>query len=926
MHQLKPIVRSVALACNGAVLAIAFAAPAHGQQAPGQQQLERVEITGSAIRRVDAETALPVQIISRQDIERSGVSNVEQLIQTITAISAQGGTVMSFGAGTSNYGQSTVSLRGLGDTRTLLLVNGRRLNTGNVNNIPLAAIDRVEVLKDGASAIYGSDAVAGVVNFVLIRNFQGVEVAATAGTPSRSGGGQNYKASLVAGFGDLNKDRYTLTASFSVEEERKLLSKERDFAKTGNVEPYLFSGATGQGNIEGAIDPTKVESDGLRGLRLPGFGNSPGRGYGNPLAAAGRCGDINMYREVFDTNRGYPYCSFDSAANLALLPDRDAYGLTLNGAFKLTNSVELFGDVLYSESKVVFPIQPSPLRRSFMVTNDLFRVNNEVPALLLRPNNPNYSIAANYLNSIGQGALVGQTLAFTARPFDFGLRTSDDKTTETRIVGGLRGNVMSQDFEVAYAFNDSKIKGSVTDGYFSMSGFARVVNAPNSDYNPWSLTQSAATTAALLGTKYSGPTLDRSYKSSTLDGKISGSLVALPAGDSQYAAGLSMRKFNYSRTPSAALESGDISGLGGAQAALDRDRTVKSAFAEAVAPIIKGLEAGAAVRFDDYDDVGSKTTYKANLRWQPTSSLLVRAGYGTGFRAPTLPDLWDPQLLGTSELFRDPLTGQSNLQVNELSGGNPNLKPEKSTQRSLGIVFQPMRSLSMGLDFFWIKVEDIITTPSTQEVVSGFRAGNPTYADKVKLSSSGDIEQTTAILVNSGTANLSGVDVQANYAETFGFGRFKLDLFGTYMTKFDQTSPGGAVSHKVGTIVDQDGNPVLGADSGGVILRWKHVLTGTLTRGPWSVSLTQNFYKGYETAWRQWDDERNFVSDQAIYDTRIAYEGIKNARISLGVKNLFDKKPPIFIPVANQFQAGYDVSLYDARARFIYLSGSYKFN
>lgn len=927
MHQLKPIVRSVALACNGAVLAIAFAAPAHGQQAPGQQQLERVEITGSAIRRVDAETALPVQIISRQDIERSGVSNVEQLIQTITAISAQGGTVMSFGAGTSNYGQSTVSLRGLGDTRTLLLVNGRRLNTGNVNNIPLAAIDRVEVLKDGASAIYGSDAVAGVVNFVLIRNFQGVEVAATAGTPSRSGGGQNYKASLVAGFGDLNKDRYTLTASFSVEQERKLLSKERDFAKTGNVEPYLFSGATGQGNIEGAIDPTKVESDGLRGLRLPGFGNSPGRGYGNPLAAAGRCGDINMYREVFDTNRGYPYCSFDSAANLALLPDRDAYGLTLNGAFKLTNSVELFGDVLYSESKVVFPIQPSPLRRSFMVTNDLFRVNNEVPALLLRPNNPNYSIAANYLNSIGQGALVGQTLAFTARPFDFGLRTADDKTTETRIVGGLRGNVMSQDFEVAYAFNDSKIKGSVTDGYFSMSGFARVINAPNSDYNPWSLTQSAATTAALLGTKYAGPTLDRSYKSSTLDGKISGSLVALPAGDSQYAAGLSMRKFNYSRTPSAALESGDISGLGGAQAALDRDRTVKSAFAEAVAPIIKGLEAGAAVRFDDYDDVGSKTTYKANLRWQPTSSLLVRAGYGTGFRAPTLPDLWDPQLLGTSAIFRDPLTGQSNLQVNELSGGNPNLKPEKSTQRSLGIVFQPMRSLSMGLDFFWIKVEDIITQPSTQEVVSGFRNGNPTYADKVKLSSSGDIEQTTAILVNSGTANLSGVDVQANYAETFGFGRVKIDLSGTYMTKFDQTSPGGAVSHKVGTIVDQDGNPVLGADiGGGVILRWKHVLTGTLTRGPWSVSLTQNFYKGYETGWRQWDDERNFVSDQAIYDTGIAYEGIKNARISLGVKNLFDKKPPIFIPVANQFQAGYDVSLYDARARFIYLSGSYKFN
>jgi len=926
MNELKPIVRSVALALGGGVMTLAAIAPTSAQSQAVQQQFERIEVTGTAIRRVDAETALPVQIISRDDIERSGVSNVEQLIQSISSITAQGSTISAFGAGTSNYGQSTVSLRGLGDARTLLLVNGRRLNSGNVNSIPLAAIERVEVLKDGASAVYGSDAVAGVVNFILIRNYKGVEVSATAGTPTRSGGGQNYKAGVVAGLGDLDRDRFTVTMSLSAEKERKLWSKDRDFAKTGNVLPYLFAGATGQGNIEGAIDPNQLDPDGFRGLRLPGFGNSPFRGYGNPLAADGRCGDINMYREVFDTSRGFPYCSFDSAAFLALIPERDAYGLTLNGAFKLSNTAELFGDALYSQSKVVFPIQPSPLRRSFMVTNSQFLANDEVPALLLRPTNPNYAIAADYLNAIGQGALVGQTLAFTARPFDFGFRTSDDKTTEMRLVGGLRGTFFNQDYEVAYTYNDSKIAGSVTDGYFSMSGFARVINDPNSDYNPWSLTQSPATTAALLATKYVGPTAEFRFKSSTLDGKLSGTLLSLPAGDSQYAAGFALRKFDYKRSPSAALQSGDISGLGGAQPPLDRDRTVKSLFAEALAPLVKGVEAGAAVRFDDYDDVGNRTTYKANVRWQPISSLLLRASYGTGFRAPGLPALWDPQTLGASALFRDPLTGQSNLQVNELSGGNPNLKPEKSTQQALGLVVQPVRSLSVGLDYFWITVDDIISQPSTQEVVSGFRSGNPTYADKVILSPSGDIERTIAILVNSGKAKVEGLDVQADFAETFGFGRLNVSLSGTYMTKFNQTSPGGAVSKKVATLVDENGDPVLGADGGGVILRWKHTLTGTIQRGAWAFSLTHNYYSGYETGWRQFDDERNFVGSQDIFDAQVAFTGLKNARFALGVKNLFDKNPPIFVPVANQFQAGYDISLYDPRARFVYLSASYKFN
>ena len=167
-----------------------------------QQQLERVEITGTSIKRIDAETALPVTVITREEITRSGVTSTEQLVQSISAISAAGGINSSTGAGLSTYGQSSISMRGLGEDRTLVLVNGRRMapfaggNGGsiNVNSIPLAAIERVEVLKDGASAVYGSDAMAGVVNFILTKDYQGFEIGATYGTPTHEGGGQSHKA------------------------------------------------------------------------------------------------------------------------------------------------------------------------------------------------------------------------------------------------------------------------------------------------------------------------------------------------------------------------------------------------------------------------------------------------------------------------------------------------------------------------------------------------------------------------------------------------------------------------------------------------------------------------------------------------------------------------------------------------------------
>jgi iron complex outermembrane receptor protein len=901
---------------------------------PALAQDIRVEVTGSSIRRVEAEGALPVTVITRDEIARIGATNTEQLLQTVSAISTMNATQLATGAGLSTYGQASISMRGLGAFRTLVLVNGRRISpfpgddgaSVNVNSIPMAAIERIEVLRDGASAIYGSDAIAGVVNFILTRNYNGVEAGITYGEPTQSGGGRNTVVSVVAGFGDLTKDRINVTFSGNYQKEEALFAQDRDFAKTGNVFPWLVSGATGQGNIQGSFTPgtgSVAQGNWVEGTPGPGFGN-PGSSFGNPLGES-RCAEINMFRNPTDTTKGTPYCAFDSAAFLNLLPEREASQFTANLTAKLPYDMEFFLDGIYSKQTVENAIQPSPVRRDFLQTDALFQQLGIDPALLIYPSNPNYQIAADFLNANGYGALVGQPLAITARVFDFGLRTTNDKSDQWRIVTGLRGSWRNQDWEVAYTHNESSLKGSTVAGYFSQTAYARIIQNSN-DWNPWSLVQSPAFNAQLPAAEYRGPTLNARGESDSVDGKISGEIMPLPAGPLQYAVGLSWREETLVTTPSPALGTGDIAGLGGSVPPVDQSRRINAAYTEFNIPIFKGFEASLAARYDDYSDVGSTDNYYANLRWQPHRTVLLRGAYGTGFRAPTLIDLYQPITLGASEQFNDPISGDPNLQVNAFSGGNPNLKPETSKQWSLGFVWQPITQLSFGVDWWKVELEDIISTPSAQEVVSGFVNGDPTYANSVTLNASGNIETITTQTVNAGTAKVEGWDFNINYRDSFKWGDLGASFQGTYIDKFDQTSPGGITHDKVATLVTPEGDPVIGAvDTGGVVLRWKHVLGLSYGYGPWSVSVIQNYYDGYETGRRQLDGERNFVDDQAIYDLQFAYTGVKNLRVALGVKNVLDEDPPIYVPVANQFQAGYDVSLYDPRARFVYVTLNYKF-
>ena len=919
-----------------------------GMSAQAQTAGQRVEITGSAIKRIDIEGALPVTTITREEIALSGVQSTEELVATIAAVSSMNSINLATGAGSSTYGRSTLSLRGLGGTRTLVLVNGRRVaavaggggTSVNVNNIPLSAIDRVEVLKDGASSIYGSDALAGVVNFILTKEFRGFDIGISGSQPTRSGGGDNQTVTLVAGFGDLSKDRYNLTLSGSFGKVNQLSALDREFSKTGNQFPYIVAGATGQGNIEGGFNlgtGSAATNNWVEGTRIAGFGGSPGTGFGNPMAALGKCADINMFKNPTNTSKGAPFCAFDSSAFVMLVPESENTSLSANGVFRLSDQVELFGDALYSESIVTQRIQTSPVRRSFLTSDALFKSQGIDPVLLIKPSNANYGIATTYLNGLLADpaisaatktqitAALGQPLAITARVFDFGPRTSKSWTEQTRLVGGFRGSFAKQDFEVAVSTNESKLHATVPDGYFSQTAYAKAVQNSN-DWNPWSLNQTDAFKKSIESAKYTGDTQNAKTKSDVLDAVMRGDVMALPGGMVQYAAGLQFRKESYVTNPSAALFSGDIAGLGGATPPVNRDRKVSAAFGEVNIPVLKGLEANLSARHDKYNDVGNADTYKASMRWAPIKEVVVRASTGTGFRAPSLSELWLPQTLGTSAQFTDPrFPANPNLQVPELSGGNPALKPEKSRQTSIGLVFSPMRQVTLSADLWNINIDGIITTPSTQEVVSRFRSGDPAYAGFVKLDGSGAVDQTISVLSNVGKASIKGVDLEATFRQNFGGNRLDLGMTGTYMIKYDQASPSGTISRKVGTQVEANGDPVIDADSGGVVLRWRHRLSATWTMGPWAFTGAQNFTTGYRTGNRQIDGEPNFIPDFATYDAAVAYSGIKNLKLTLGVKNLFDRNPEIFVPVSNQFAAGFDISQYDPRARYVYFSGNYKF-
>lgn len=910
---------------GGLALGFGMLASAQAQEAaaPGGAQLQKVEITGTSIKRASIEGALPVQVIGRDEIQKMGVTSTEQLLTAISATSGAGGTSTAQGVSSPTYSKASVSLRALGASHTLVLVDGHRLaayatdgSAVDVNTIPVSLIERVEVLKDGASGVYGSDAIGGVINFITRKNFTGSAVSTYLGG-SRDGGGTSKKLGLVSSFGDYERDRYNLILSGDIDKEGDIHGNQRDYASHSWDDGGLWHLAALPSGVLSTFNPvTTPNANGVIPNALKNVGSEVGR----PLSPNNCALNGSGYDPSDKT------CYYNSAPVVTLVPQATRKNVAANFRFKVNEDTEFFMQGFASRNTTYTLQQPSPYSASALATDSAFAAQNIYPAIVIGPSNPAYqSVIAPWL-AANKPALQGQSFTVSYRAFDGGGRARTDTADQSHLVLGLKGTLKSYDYDLAYTRNSSKVSEETEGGYQSQTALINLLSN-NPAFNPFVQYQTPALAAQILATNYNGPIMDSKLTNDLLDGKISGEIMALPAGQLSFAAGASLHKESLNFQPSAAFQSHDISGFTAQALPLSASRRSASLFGELDVPILKSLEADIAVRTDHYPNATS-TNPKVSFRFQPAQQALFRASYGTGFREPSLPELFTANTVINTTNFRDPVTGRTEIWTQTI-GGNAQLKPETSEQTSFGAVIDPVKGLSFSIDYYKIRIGNLVTALNPIFIVAQAATGNPAYTGLVQRDSIGNITNVTATNINAGSEKTSGVDVDLRWqiAKTADYGSYNLHLNGTYVSTFDLQLPDGTIQHNVAATVGPTLQPLNAVSSGGIISRWKHKLNLGWTAGDYALDLAQNYQSAYwdNVPYKTGQTTAHRVGALTLWDIQASYRGIKNLSLSAGVKNLFNRNPPYIRSFGQYNQAGYDPTYYDPHSQFGYVSASYSF-
>jgi iron complex outermembrane receptor protein len=873
------------------------------------QSKERIEVTGTNIKRVEGESALPVTVISREEIEKTGATSAMELLNYVTANNSLGNVSLTSVIGAATNSAQTASLRGLQGAHTLVLINGKRVNglAGetqgvqgvNLAIIPFAAIERVEILKDGASAVYGSDAVAGVINFILRSDFKGAEANVFYGAPTRSGGGAEDKYSATLGFGDLESQRFNVFFNASYDHQKPIDQRDRNFAASSiRLDIGAFAGSSN-------TFPGRVSTGGI------GIPNLTPPDCGAPWNVYLNQPDLGLVGCYFDPSRqpGVNAISDDKNANFFL-----------QGKLQLTSSWQLYGHGLYGKDENHYTIQAVPISNLFV-----YGPNGDIPSTVtISPSSPFYPHAA------AQAAGVdGQVLNVRYRAFEAGNRDTTDTNTGYQIVGGLKGTIASRwDTDVSYSYAQGKLTNHTNGGFPMYSRILPLLNGGTVNlFGP----NTPEIQQQLRDTSFVGDVIAGKASTAAVNAKISGDLFNLRSGAVAGAVGVDFRKEKLDEIAADAYAQGDISGYGGNGHSIHGDRDVKAAYAEVNIPILRNLELDAAIRTDDYSDFGRTNNPKVSLRFQPNRDILLRTSYGKGFLAPSLYQLNNPQTSGVSQTgqsdpIRCPVTHDTGLdcgtQFPTINGGNPDLRPEKSEQATFGIVLEPTNAFSVSADYFKIRLNNGITTGLPIATILGDLA---TYGNLVTRGPSdpnfpnlpGRITGIQQTFINLGATHIEGIDAELHYkfAPT-RYGRIRFDMSGTYYNRYDFQNIDKSYTGFVGTAA---GSPVVG-----VIPRWKHYASLSLDNGPWSVTVANNYQSSYTDWQTDIDGNVRTVSTMSLWDLQGQYAGVKNLTLTVGVKNVFDTNPPV-TNQQNTFQLGYDPSYYDARARFVYGSIRYAF-
>jgi iron complex outermembrane receptor protein len=952
-----PFAISCVVASGALVAAVAPAMAQTTDSGGAPVAAQRVVVTGSLISRADTETPTPVQVLTAQDIQRSGKTSVAELLNDLAANGA--GTLGTGFSGAFANGAAGVSLRGLTVGSTLVLIDGHRMSPYaigddsqrsfvDVSNIPFDAIDSIEVLKSGASSLYGSDAVAGVVNIKLKKNFQGTRFAAESGD-TQHGGGQTHRASLSTGIGDLDTDGYNAFVTAEWRHQGAIKVSDRDQFQWDQLD------WRSRGGYDLTYGVPTARNSFLAAGSSPFLYNPSGTGGVNNAA--------NF--QFLDSNCNYTkyragQCAItDTTGNIQ--PQSENLNLLVGMTKKLNADWELAfkGSMFKRDSSNNRGLTPAYSPISFTGNTTL---NN---AVLATGVNAYGSTLFPANAAVGAGGLTNTT-GGAARLYGYipgtnGTNNQDNTSNSTRFALDLTGHAFGWDTQIAGGITKVKVDIDYS-GYINRNALYTLINS--GQFNV--LGNNSPAIMAQVSPEFSNTLTS---KLNYFDAVGSRELMQLGAGPLALAAGVHWHKRTWDAPASSLTANGTVAST---SAFVTGDETNTAAFAELQATPIKNLELHLSSRLDHYDTYGKSFTPATSFKWTPSQKFALRGSFSRGFRAPnpaetgnagsffTFNAIDDPVLCPTGQPYAaGSVPAQCNINPTYVQTTSQNLSPEKSKSYNLGIVVEPVKGLNATLDYYKIEVNNVIVTaagndpnyvptfvrntPSQQDIATGVGTGTVVGTPAV-----GTIAYAQSPYINAGSIKTTGIEADIGYRWRLpsDMGVVRANLSAAHTFGYEQTV-GGVTYQLAGT----QGPSVVSGATGSPKDRAQFSLG--YAKGPLDINATMNYTSNFSTldpsvggtscdstasdvGGRPYfygvDAQPAFYCHVASFTTtnlNIMYKVSQNLTLKGSILNLFDKQPPIDVATYGNSttQTAYNASLHQAGAvgRFFSLGLAYTF-
>jgi iron complex outermembrane recepter protein len=921
---------------------LAIAAGAVAQSRPtgnDQGELKEIVVTGSMLRRPDVETESPVTILTAEAIQQTGLTTVADVVRTIAADNS-GTLPTAFGIGFA-AGAAGIALRGLTVNSTLVLIDGRRAapyaladdgqrSFVDLNTIPLDAIERIEILKDGASSIYGADAIAGVVNVILKKQYQGAEVSAEVGKGQHPGGGER-RVTASFGAGDLDTDRFNAYINFEFQSDDRILASDRSFpfntanlSSIGGIDgrdgtPGAFTGAT-----SGIVAPATYTP----GSATPAILNTTQVGAYRPLTSCTGSGVTHATAPSAIAGATDSYCLQDRTAYQDDQPAEQRIGVSARFTVKVSDKVQAYTNINYYQNNVFVDSTPNQIQSSVSLNTNNIALPPTLPGGGLNPNNP-FAAAGQYaLIQYAFGDLQDLTIL---------------KNHNARWVTGLKGTELGWDFDTALVINHTWLDYQLLGFLNGPALLAAVTNGTYNFVNPSLNTgaQRGAIAPALVKTSTTDEDL--------LDFKATRDLFPLPGGALGVALGAEVR---YEAQADPALNpNNEVQGLGIAQTA--GTRKVEAAYFEFGIPIAKILNFNVSGRYDHYSDFGSAFTPKVGFKFTPIRQLAVRGTYSRGFRAPAFAENGSSSSEGFITITPsagDPFPANYcaptvhsvgyclPYSVGLLSSANPAIKPEKSESVTFGLIFEPIAQFSASVDYYAIKKKDVIEPPATFPALIAYLSGaplppgdtiTPDLPDPAFPASLARPAVAAGLYANQNSLRTDGIDIDLRGNLDFNnYGKWVSDLSVTKIFSFKLVFPDGTSNQYVGTQA-----PYI-LSSGAGTPRYRATWSNSWIRGPASVTLSTYYVSGFaETGIDATGSATTCLYNAAFChvasfietDLTAIYKINDHLTTTFVVENLMDRQPPI--NPADYAGINYNPTYHQAGiiGRFFKLGVGYKF-